>query len=54
MTTAAKNWAVVRTWALRMAQQCSTPGNSETNWPRAATYLELAALVDHEQERDHK
>jgi hypothetical protein len=43
----------VREWALRMATECSADGTSDVNWPRAASYLELATLVRGEQQGDN-
>jgi hypothetical protein len=35
----------VRDWALTMAGECAAENIARGNWPRAASYLELAVLV---------
>jgi hypothetical protein len=35
-------------WALRLAAECGAADVSPVNWPRAASYLELAVLLGHE------
>jgi hypothetical protein len=43
----------VRNWAVRMVGECSAAGVSDVNWPRAASYLELGALVASAEEDHH-